>query len=81
MQRSRDCVLVRGQSGAMVNECLLSMVAIATMLVPGLTSRERVVASRHRAGVLCRGISVQKKCGLVLRLRQGGPLQGDEVAV
>jgi hypothetical protein len=60
----------------MVNECLLSIVAIATMLVPGLTSRERVVASRHQAGVLCRGISVQKKCGLVLRLRQVGPSQG-----
>jgi hypothetical protein len=65
----------------MVNECLLSIVAIATMLVPGLTSRERVVASRHQAGVLCRGISVRKKCGLVLRLRQVGPSQGEEVAV
>jgi len=61
----------------MVNECLLSIVWLAMkMLVPGWISRERVVAIRHRPGVVCQGISVQKRCGLVLRLRQVGPSQG-----
>jgi hypothetical protein len=54
---------------------------IAIMLVPGLISKERVVASQHQAGVLCQGISVRKTCGLVLRLRQVGPSQEKEFSV
>ena len=72
---------MRGRSEAMVNECLLSIVSIAMFPVPGLISRERVVASRHQAGVFCRGISVRKRCGLGLRLRQVEPSQEEEFAV
>jgi hypothetical protein len=72
---------VRGRSGSVINECLLSIVPIETMLVPGLISRERVVASQHPPGVLCPGISVQRMCGLVLRLQQVGPSQGGELPV
>lgn len=72
---------MRGRSGSVVNECLLSIVLVGMMLVPGLISRERVVASQHPPGVLCPGISVQKTCGLVLRLRQAGPSQEGELPV